>query len=66
MSDPEPAPKLPPQCPICGKPAQPAFRPFCSKACRGRDLLAWLGGRYAVPAIDTEEAEPAGEPPPAR
>jgi endogenous inhibitor of DNA gyrase (YacG/DUF329 family) len=43
------------------------FRPFCSAGCRGRDLLAWLDGSYAVPAVDAEDdavAEDAPAPPP--
>ncbi|MBP0491820.1 DNA gyrase inhibitor YacG [Roseomonas indoligenes] len=36
-------------CPICGRPAQPATRPFCSPRCRAVDLGRWLGGTYAVP-----------------
>ena len=44
----------PPRCPICGRPAVPAFRPFCSKRCRDQDLLNWLSGRYAVPAVETD------------
>ena len=39
-------------CPICGKPAAPAARPFCSKRCADIDLYRWLGGVYAVPAAD--------------
>jgi endogenous inhibitor of DNA gyrase (YacG/DUF329 family) len=37
------------KCPICGKPAKPDQRPFCSSPCRDRDLLKWLGDGYAVP-----------------
>ena len=44
-----------PACPICRKPAVPAHAPFCSAACRDRDLLAWLDERYVVPG------RPAGE-----
>ncbi|MBC6441375.1 MAG: DNA gyrase inhibitor YacG [Rhodospirillales bacterium] len=38
-------------CPICGTPAQPAFRPFCSDRCRMRDLAHWVGGDepYVIP-----------------
>jgi len=36
-------------CPLCGKPAHPDHRPFCSKGCRDRDLLQWLGEGYRVP-----------------
>jgi endogenous inhibitor of DNA gyrase (YacG/DUF329 family) len=36
-------------CPICGKAAEAAWRPFCSKRCGNVDLGRWLGGRYAIP-----------------
>jgi uncharacterized protein len=51
-----------PRCPICGKPRDLRFRPFCSRACRGRDLINWLDGRYAVPAVEVDE-DGAEEPP---
>ena len=38
-----------PRCPICGKPTNAEFRPFCSRRCTNIDLGRWLGGRYAVP-----------------
>lgn len=37
-------------CPICGKPAEPANKPFCSRGCKDRDLLQWLGEGYRIPA----------------
>jgi endogenous inhibitor of DNA gyrase (YacG/DUF329 family) len=36
-------------CPLCGKPAQAAHKPFCSQGCRDRDLLNWLDDGYRVP-----------------
>lgn len=45
-------------CPICSKPVDPAFRPFCSKRCSDVDLQRWLSGRYVVPATDDEEENP--------
>ncbi|MCF8709780.1 DNA gyrase inhibitor YacG [Rhizorhapis sp. SPR117] len=36
-------------CPVCGNVQTPDFRPFCSKGCRDRDLLKWLGEGYKVP-----------------
>ncbi|HYD68529.1 DNA gyrase inhibitor YacG [Azospirillum sp.] len=39
-------------CPICGRPEEAAFRPFCSKRCADVDLSRWLGGVYRV---ETEE-----------
>jgi endogenous inhibitor of DNA gyrase (YacG/DUF329 family) len=44
-----------PACPICGKPVEPRYRPFCSKRCADVDLQRWLSGRYAVPALEDEE-----------
>jgi hypothetical protein len=37
-------------CPICGKPATEASRPFCSERCRDVDLNRWLSGSYAIPS----------------
>ena len=37
------------KCPICGKPAIEASRPFCSPRCRDVDLNRWLSGSYVVP-----------------
>ena len=46
-------------CPICGKPAIPASRPFCSERCRDVDLNRWLSNSYVVPGRkdDDEDAE---------
>jgi endogenous inhibitor of DNA gyrase (YacG/DUF329 family) len=46
-------------CPICGKPATAASRPFCSERCRDVDLNRWLSDSYAIPAArdDDEDAE---------
>jgi hypothetical protein len=41
-------------CPICGKPAFEATRPFCSPRCRDVDLNRWLSGSYVVPASEDE------------
>ncbi|HZS83401.1 MAG TPA: DNA gyrase inhibitor YacG [Stellaceae bacterium] len=49
-------------CPICGKPAQPRHRPFCSPRCAEIDLGRWLKGVYHIPAEEpAEEAAPRGE-----
>jgi endogenous inhibitor of DNA gyrase (YacG/DUF329 family) len=42
-------------CPICGKPTDPAFKPFCSKRCADVDLQRWFAGSYAIPAVEDEE-----------
>ena len=44
------------KCPICGKPAVEAFKPFCSKRCADVDLNRWLTGSYVIPARDDEPA----------
>lgn len=36
-------------CPICGAPPTPSHSPFCSRGCRDRDLLQWLGEGYRIP-----------------
>jgi hypothetical protein len=46
-----------PKCPICGKPADVAFKPFCSKRCADVDLHRWLSGVYAVPVTADEEED---------
>ncbi|SMO63083.1 hypothetical protein SAMN06265173_107152 [Thalassovita litoralis] len=48
-------------CPICNKPVDQKFRPFCSKRCADVDLAKWLGGDYAVPSRDPEDIEKAIE-----
>jgi hypothetical protein len=46
-----------PRCPICGKPREAAYKPFCSKRCADVDLSRWLGGRYAIPAQEEDEGD---------
>lgn len=43
------------KCPICGKAAEQAFKPFCSKRCADIDLNRWLSGVYAVPVKEDED-----------
>ena len=46
----------PARCPLCAKPAAPDHLPFCSRGCKDRDLLNWLGESYRVPArVDEDE-----------
>ena len=47
-------------CPICQRPADPAYRPFCSRRCADVDLARWLRGDYAIPG---EPVDPASVPP---
>jgi len=53
-------------CPICGKPVDPKFDPFCSKRCTDIDLSRWLKGVYAIPGEATEEEEDGTPAPPSR
>ncbi|MFN4014769.1 MAG: DNA gyrase inhibitor YacG [Reyranella sp.] len=41
------------KCPVCGKPADPTYKPFCRKRCADIDLGRWLKEGYRVP---TDEA----------
>lgn len=36
------------KCPICGKPALHAVRPFCSSRCADIDLGRWVSGAYVI------------------
>jgi endogenous inhibitor of DNA gyrase (YacG/DUF329 family) len=50
---------------MCGRPAEPVFRPFCSRRCADLDLARWMSGLYAIPVIEedggTPDADPWGE-----
>jgi endogenous inhibitor of DNA gyrase (YacG/DUF329 family) len=48
---------------MCGRPAAPEHRPFCSRRCADLDLQRWLTGRYAIPSAD-DEADAEGDPDP--
>jgi hypothetical protein len=55
---PEPPPRPLPRCPICGRRAAEASRPFCSPRCAQVDLGRWLTGGYAIAG---EAANPRGD-----
>ena len=57
MSPDAPAPR---PCPICGHPATPAYRPFCSRRCADVDLNRWLAGVYAIPVAESPPAPDEG------
>ncbi|MBR0870124.1 DNA gyrase inhibitor YacG [Bradyrhizobium tropiciagri] len=58
MTDQAEKPQSPPRrCPICGKPVEQAFRPFCSPRCRDVDLNRWLSGSYVVPGREGDEED---------
>ena len=42
-----------PTCPYCAAPASAEHAPFCSRGCRDRDLLKWLGDEYRIPGRPT-------------
>ena len=44
-------------CPICAKDTHADFRPFCSKRCADIDLAKWLGGGYAIPSENPDDAD---------
>jgi uncharacterized protein len=46
-------------CPICGRPTERDYRPFCSRRCADIDLSRWLRGAYAIP--DPAESEDGHE-----
>ncbi|MGR3639273.1 DNA gyrase inhibitor YacG [Alterinioella nitratireducens] len=48
-------------CPICKKPTDPEYRPFCSRRCADVDLGRWMTGSYAVPSDDPDDIEEATE-----
>ena len=52
------------QCPVCGKPADEKYRPFCSKRCADIDLGRWLKESYRVPTDETpgDGEEPSAGP----
>ena len=52
-----PSPAKSKDCPLCGKPTAPEHAPFCSRGCKDRDLLKWLGEGYKIPG---PPAEPQG------
>lgn len=47
------------KCPICTKPAESKYQPFCSKRCADIDLGRWLKEGYRV---ETEEGPGEEEP----
>ena len=48
------------KCPICGKPVEVRFKPFCSRRCADLDLAHWLKGDYAIATREAPEGEEEG------
>jgi len=47
-----------PLCAYCRRrPADPAWRPFCSERCKLADLGRWLSGDYRVPGAPESAAD---------
>jgi len=51
-------------CTLCGKPPVEEHAPFCSRGCKSRDFLKWLGEGYRIPGppadaqrVDSEEGD---------
>ena len=42
-------------CPLCRKPAEAPYIPFCSRRCAELDLGKWLTGGYKIPAHEAME-----------
>ena len=51
----KPAPSKP--CPICGKPRDDKYDPFCSRRCADVDLHRWLKGTYVIPGAERPSVE---------
>jgi uncharacterized protein len=54
-------------CPICAKPMDEQYRPFCSRRCADVDLQRWFAESYALsgPPAEPEredEGAAAGQP----
>lgn len=48
-------------CPICRKPSDPEYRPFCSRRCSDVDLQRWLTGGYAIAAEEEDGSLPGAD-----
>ncbi|MEM8632991.1 MAG: DNA gyrase inhibitor YacG [Pseudomonadota bacterium] len=50
-------------CPICARPTDDRYRPFCSDRCAKVDLARWFNESYAIPAEDDAPDRDALEDP---
>ena len=48
-------------CPICQRPTEKVYRPFCSRRCADVNLAKWMTGSYAIPSTDPQDVEEAIE-----
>ncbi|MEO6152682.1 MAG: DNA gyrase inhibitor YacG [Croceibacterium sp.] len=49
------------KCPICRRPREAEFTPFCSARCRDKDLARWFNDAYAVPGPPADPEALASE-----
>jgi endogenous inhibitor of DNA gyrase (YacG/DUF329 family) len=42
------------RCPMCARPSDEHYRPFCSKRCANIDLSRWLSGGYVIPGSNAD------------
>ena len=57
----QPAKDKPASCPICRKPVDPKYKPFCSKRCGDVDLNRWLKNSYSIAGAPVDD-DPADDP----
>jgi uncharacterized protein len=51
-------------CPICKKPPELKYKPFCSSRCADVDLHKWLNGAYAIPVHEDDDEDGESSLPP--
>lgn len=49
------------KCPICDRPAEEKYHPFCSARCADVDLGRWLKGSYVLPGEAASTAQDGEE-----
>jgi len=49
-------------CPICKKPPDPTYRPFCSRRCADVDLARWFREDYTIPVPLTGQDDDPTDP----
>lgn len=53
----------PKPCPMCKRPSETRWRPFCSRRCADVDLHRWLSEGYRIPVEpSSEDGAPAEAP----
>lgn len=50
------------KCPVCDRPCDPKYRPFCTKRCADIDLGRWLKEGYRVPTAEGPSDEENPDP----